>query len=176
MSAENYPNLMREMQVIGEIVESRVKRQMKVDKFVASGKTLSSIKSEVYSRGDLISMGLSSRSAYGSTDEVLSLLDRGFKPKPVPNPSFILAWMKEKNIQPKGRGRRFVKATNSNMKKAAWAISKSIGQLGAIARFGYKGSNILEFALGPIEQKITEDILSAFGDDIDTMINEMKPR
>tara|TARA_B110000914_G_C15491200_1_gene460708 strand:- start:144 stop:638 length:495 start_codon:yes stop_codon:yes gene_type:complete len=113
-----------------------LKREMRIDRTVASGKTLNSIRYTV--KGNDVSI---------ESDSTLGIIDAGNRSMgSAPSSHDILKWMRDKNIRPRATRKGSSSFTNSsdrNMKASAFAIAKAIGEKGTIKRFAYRGSNIL---------------------------------
>lgn len=154
----------------GDVFVEKLKTQMKIDKTDASGKTRKSIKQKTKGTTTHI---LSDGKGAAAT---LELIDKGFiTNKPAPPYEPIKEWMKSKGIRPKRKG-KFVRTTEMNYKRAAIAIAIGIGYRGAIKRFGYGGSGILDFTWKRIEPAYTENVMGAYVEDVETYLNNNTKR
>lgn len=156
----------------GESFVEKIKAQMNIDKTVASGKTRDSVAVEV------VNTTLYLKSEAKGKYAILDLIDKGFhpsKPPPVEGPDGIMQWMKDKNIQPK-RKNRFVSRTETNYKRSAHAISRSISQKGAILRYNRKGSNILDFTFKNMEKRFEDIVLGGFEADVNDFLEKNTKR
>ena len=75
--------------------------------------------------------------------------------------------MKAKGIRPRSKSSgRFTKSTDTNIKRAAFAIANGI------SRNGIKGTGILDRGVGQVEKEMTEQLLEAFGKDVEIFIEQ----
>lgn len=159
------------MREYGDDLVRRIKRQLKIDKTHATGRTERSVAGQLTGEGPIIAYVISSRHKKGVP--VLNAIDTGRdgldKPPPVKQ---IEMWMKAKGIQPRSKSGRFKRSTGSNLRRAAYAIAKSIGKRGTIERYGYRGSNILDFVTKEAEPKGITNILNAYSLDIDEQVTK----
>jgi ribosomal protein S17E len=146
-----------------------LKRNSKSMKLVASGDTLRSIGYTVYNTRLKIYY-----------DKSLAIQSDGIDKKYMPDSRLILQWMIDKNIRPIEKGDRkvglaagrskFAKggADSRNMKASAFAIAKAIGQKGTIKRFGYHGSNILDYLAyeSKVGKEFTKELEERFEESI----------
>ena len=134
-----------------------LKREVRIDRAVASGRTVDSINYKVQGSDLIINF-----------DSTLGILDGGNRPDgSKPSVYSILQWMRDKNIRPRDSRKsdstkgRFVSTSRRNLISSAFLIARAIKDNGTIKRFGYRGTNVLD-SIG---------ILSNLGQE---MINEMK--
>jgi len=146
------------LQKYGEVYTTVLEREVRIDKTVASGDTVRSIKSEMAASNKLVIQ----------YSDVLGIVDAGIKSGGAyPNGYAILQWMKDKRIRPRNTRKgtaSFAKGSQSsrNMKASAFAIARSIQRKGTIKRFGYKGSNVLD-NIG-IGSKVHKDLVKELTD------------
>ena len=135
-----------------------------VDKTVASKRTYNSIDKKMDGQ---LSVQLLSNEAKGSGLSTLEIIDKGRRRGSIPPVDDIMKWMDDKNIRPKNGKGGFAKSSNRNKRAAAYAIAKSIGDKGTIKRFGYRGSDIFNYATTPILDEMTQDILQSYVNDVE---------
>jgi len=153
----------------GKKMVMTLKRQLRVDKSVASGDTLESIKYDV--KGSSLNI---------SYDATLGVIDEGLNPrKSSPSSVDILAWMKAKNIRPRDTRKgvsTFVKSSKRNMKSSAYAISRAIAEKGTSKRFGYHGSSVLDFIRvgSDLEKEFVNELLNTYEGVVDFAFEQNK--
>lgn len=129
-------NINKALNNYGKEAVKVLKREMRIDRTVASGKTLNSIRYEIVGTSVHIEM-----------DSTLGIIDAGNRPMgSAPSSHDILKWMRDKNIRPRATRKgssSFTGQSERNMKASAFAIARAIAQKGTIKRFAYKGTNIL---------------------------------
>ena len=176
--AVKYTRTMSTLRSWGDDIVEKVRIQLRVDGFNASRETSRSVRAETKQAGAILSTEIKSREIYQGGTTVIQALDQGVRwnigKKPGTSP--IAAWMKDKNIRPRSSNGRFLSPTATNMKRAAFAISRSVGKLGTIKRFKYKGSSFMDRVLIPIFPKITKDMEVSMGYDIQQEINKRIPK
>ena len=174
--AVKYVRTMSALRRWGDEIVANTKIQLRVDGFNASGETGKSLRSETKQSGSILSTELKSREIYNGVTQVIQALDQGVKYKGTkPSTSAISKWMKEKNIRPRSANGRFLSPSETNLRRAAFAIAKGIGKLGTIKRFQYRGSSMMERVLLPLFPSITADIETSMGYDIQQEINKGIP-
>jgi len=156
------------MRKYGEDIVARIKRQLKIDKTDATGRTRRSIAGTLTGDQTRIAYVISSRHKKGVP--VLNAIDTGRSPGKPPPTKQIEMWMKAKGIQPRSRSGKYQRSTPNSRRKAAYAIAQAIGRKGTIKRYGYRGSNILDFVTAKAEPKGIVNILNAYSLDIDEQI------
>ena len=92
---------------------------------------------------------------------------KGKMPPWSPRDNSILSWVKTKNIVPRKGG-----SSLGNMKRLAFVIARSIGRRGTIARFGYRGTNIIDFVHKELGQQMGEEIFAAYKIDLEKILNK----
>jgi len=114
-----------------------LRREIRVNRLVASGRSLRSI--------TFNTVGLNLNIYY---NEAIAIQNDGINKKRIPDSTLILQWMRDKNIRPRASrtsgNNSFTKNSERNLKASAWLIAKAIGERGTIKRFGYRGSNVLD--------------------------------
>jgi len=160
------------MRQYGEDIVRRIKRQLKIDKTYATGRTERSVAGILTDAGGVISYGIYSRRTRGGLVPVLSAIDQGRGPGGQPPVSEIEKWMKAKGIQPRAKSGKYKRSTPNSRRKAAYWIAQAIGRKGTIKRYGYKGSNVLDFVTREAEPKGMTNILNAYSLDIDEQVTK----
>ena len=118
-------NINKALNNYGKEAVKVLKREMRIDRTVASGKTLNSIRYEIVGTSVHIEM-----------DSTLGIIDAGNRPMgSAPSSHDILKWMRDKNIRPR--------ATRKGSSSFTGQSERAIAQKGTIKRFAYKGTNIL---------------------------------
>lgn len=149
----------------GDTIADNMKRLLRVDGTIASGKTANSI--EAQREGEKIVFV--AEAAKKSDYTVLEHIAQGRMPGSAPKWKTIKDWMEAKNIRPRRKG-RFVKSTDGNMKRSAMAIQQAIYNRGSLKAFNHRGSNVIERSVNQVEQKMVVELLDAFGRDVEEFI------
>lgn len=149
----------------GQKMVTVLKRETRIDKAVASGDTVNSIK--YYVKGNSLVI---------EYDAVLGVLDEGLRPRQSSPSSYeILQWMKSKNIRARNTRKgtnQFTKSSERNLKASAYAISRAIAEKGTIKRFGHRGTDVLSHVTvgSKLETQFTNEMSDMFEDQIDLVI------
>lgn len=164
----------------GKVLEDELARIMRSLDLVASGRTVSSIKGEVVVDGTKIKLNINAESNKGVS--VIDVLDTGQKPSQAKWPAgAIEQWIRDRGLTPRRKG-RFVRATDTNIKRSAYAIARAIRESaiarairerGTIKRFGYGGANLYEQVFAPRAQAIGDDIASSYAADVEEHIDNI---
>ena len=162
MTTMDFSNLQSELVKYGTLLVEKYKAQLKVDGTQATGDTEKSL-NYIVSSGKLEILA----------DESLEYIDKGRRPGDAPPISEILRWAESKNIKPRGKGGSFIKVSDKSLFWMAANISNAIRDKGTIKRFGYKGSGIIDFVYQNQKDEMLNNIFSAYGRDIQEMIDEI---
>ena len=76
-----------------------------------------------------------------------------------------------KNIIIKKNG-KVVSSSPNNIKSLAYVIARSIGTRGTIKRFGYKGSNIIDFVYSSLSKQMGDEIFESYKQDLEKILKE----
>lgn len=155
----DYSNTTSSLKKWIDVVASRIKRQLLVDRTNASRRTYNSIETRV----DGLKAEIGAEQANGADVSTLELIDKGRRRGGMPPVRVIEKWMEDKNIRPKSGGR----FSDKSRKSSAFAIAKAIAEKGTIKRFAYKGSDVIDFATQPIIDNMTEEILTSYASDVE---------
>ena len=149
----------------GERITDSIQQKLKQDGNVATGETYNSVDYEV--RGTTLEVFFNK-----NVDGISKGLN---KRTHSPTKTSIIRWMKAKNIQPKANN-RFVSRTDSNYKKSAFLIGRSIYNNGTIKGRGYRGTGVLTVAFGAkVRKNLTDELSSAFlSEASDELLNTLK--
>lgn len=146
------------LEMYGTKLVSNFQRELKINNNIASGAAMESLKSAVY-------MDVSGGNARFVLNivgkEYINALDKGTKPASrkgrKPRYKSIEEWIKSKSsFKLRDEKGRFVRKNERNIKRAAFAISRSIGER------GIRPYNLIEYAFKPEEKKIVADVVVAF--------------
>lgn len=162
MTTMDFSNLQSELVKYGTLLVEKYKAQLKIDGTQATGDTEKSL-NYIVSSGKLEILA----------DESLEYIDKGIRPGDAPPISEILRWAESKNIKPRGKGGSFIKVSDKSLFWMAGNISNAIRDKGTIKRFGYKGSGIIDFVYQNQKDEMLNNIFSAYGRDIQEMIDEI---
>jgi len=147
----------------GEQITESIKTRLKQDGTYASGDSYKSVGYKVVNKDEL--------QIYYSG--VVDVIDKGLAPEQAyPSLTSIVKWMKDKNIQPRSlKTGRFVKRTMTNMRRTAFALRWAIVNKGTIKDFGYRGSDVLDFAFNNrIYDNMFQEVSEEIYNEIDNQI------
>lgn len=145
-----------------------LRKELKEDDTVASGKLRASIHPVIKVFGNRFEMQFVMEDYWKSVDE-------GTKPGTKPDIGKILKWMSNKRIGPKTlTGKKSARAKAKDRRLAlAERIANAIYKRGTIKRFGYKGSGFVTDYTKTLEQRMVESIKKATGKDITIQIKNV---
>ena len=92
---------------------------------------------------------------------------KGKMPPWSPRDNSILNWVKTKNIVPRKGG-----SSPNNIKRLAFVIGRSIGRRGTLEKFGYRGTNIIDFVYKDLSVQMGQEIFEAYKIDLEKILNE----
>jgi hypothetical protein len=147
----------------GENIVSNLQREIRINDNIATGRALESIRHTVFLdvTGGETSYILN---VFGAS--YIKTLDEGRKPGGrSPSYNAIQKWIEAKQtFRLRDRQGRFLPKTQGNIKRAAFNISNSIKQKGT------KGNNMIEYAMGPVINKVLGEVVTAF---VEEELNKM---
>lgn len=151
-----------------------LRKDLKEDDTVASGRLRASIHPVIKVFGNRFEMQFMMEDYWKSVDE-------GTKPGTKPNIAKILKWMGNKRIQPRqtklgltgGRSKRARKVYKDRKLALAERIANAIYKRGTIKRFNYKGTGFVSDYTKTLEKRMTESIRQATGKDITIQIKNV---
>ena len=153
-------NLRAELQKYGKLYKQKFKSELKKDNTYASGRLDKSIAYKTKSTDSYSELSLLANS-------YIEQLSEGRRIGKIPSSTKILEWAKEKGITPeKGT------ASESNMKRMAFAIARSIGMRGMIKRYGFKGTGIIDNVYNSLAEKMGNDLFEAYRIDLEKQLKE----
>ena len=157
-------NLDKELVFLGNLIIERLKRQIKINKLIATGELEDSFIAKV----DDTTLNIYSSEAYAGA------MDGGINNKGRMNKAFInnmTRWVKSKGIQPrkfvtkKGKSvftGQYKSSSENNLRQMSFLFARSISKKGVIKRYGYKGSGFMKQAYESVSKKIGDDLLNAY--------------
>jgi hypothetical protein len=92
---------------------------------------------------------------------------KGQMPPWSPRDNSILNWVKTKNIVPRKGG-----SSPNNIKRLAFVIGRSIGRRGTLEKFGYRGTNIIDFVHKELGEQMGQEIFEAYKIDLEKILNK----
>ena len=153
-------NLRAELQNYGKLYKQKFKSELKKDNTYASGRLDKSIAYKTKSTDSYSELSLLANS-------YIEQLSEGRRIGKIPSSTKILDWAKEKGITPeKGT------ASESNMKRMAFAIARSIGMRGMIKRYEFKGTGIIDNVYNSLAEKMGNDLFEAYRIDLEKQLKE----
>ena len=161
----SYDNLEETLKKYAKAYTVKYKSQLRKNKTYASGDLVNSIKPDLSLENQFSILALDYM-------EQVSEGRRAGKMPPWPPRSFRIAdWIKRKNIIIKKNG-KVVSSSPNNIKSLAYVIARSIGRRGAIKRFGYKGSNIIDFVYNSLSKQMGDEIFESYKQDLEKILKE----
>jgi len=153
-------NLRAELQKYGKLYKQKFKSELKKDNTYASGRLDKSIAYKTKSTDSYSELSLLANS-------YIEQLSEGRRIGKIPSSTKILEWAKEKGITPeKGT------ASESNMKRMAFAIARSIGVHGMIKRYGFRGTSIIDNVYNSLAEQMGNDLFEAYRIDLEKQLKE----
>jgi hypothetical protein len=153
-------NLRAELQKYGKLYKQKFKSELKKDNTYASGRLDRSIAYETKSTNSYSELSLLANS-------YIEQLSEGRRIGKIPSSTKILDWAKEKGITPEKGGQ-----SESNMKRMAFAIARSIGVRGMIKRYGFKGTGIIDNVYNSLSKQMGDDLFEAYRIDLEKQLKE----
>lgn len=151
-----FDNLEEVLKEYAKAYTQKYKSKLLSDGNKASGKLISSIKPEMLENGFSI-----------LANSYIEQISEGRRRGVIPSSTKILEWAKKKNITPdKGT------ASESNMKRMAFAIARSISVHGMLKRYGFKGTNIIDFVYKSLSKQMGDDLFNAYKLDLEQQLKE----
>lgn len=155
-----FDNLENVLNKYAKAYTQKLKDKLKSDRTNASGRLVNSIKPEMLENGFAI---LGKR----YIEQISEGRKKGKMPPWSPRDNSILNWVKTKNIVPRNGS-----SSLGNMKRLAFVIARSIGRRGTIARFGYRGTNIIDFVHKELGEQMGQEIFEAYKIDLEKILNK----
>jgi len=157
-------NLRAELRKYGKLYKKKYKSQIKKDNTNASGDLYRSINyvpdfNSNYSEISLVA------------NSYIEQISEGRRRGVTPSSTKILEWAKEKGITPENGPN-----TESNRKRMAFAIARSIGVHGMIERLGFKGTGIIDKVFDSLSKQMETDLFKAYEKDLDEAIKEINDK
>jgi len=157
-------NLRAELRKYGKLYKKKYKSQIKKDNTNASGDLYRSINyvpdfNSNYSEISLVA------------NSYIEQISEGRRRGVTPSSTKILEWAKEKGITPENGPN-----TESNRKRMAFAIARSIGVHGMIERLGFKGTGIIDKVFDSLSKQMETDLFKAYEKDLDKAIKEINDK
>jgi hypothetical protein len=151
-----FDNLEEVLKEYAKAYTQKYKSKLLSDGNKASGKLISSIKPEMLENGFSI-----------LANSYIEQISEGRRRGVIPSSTKILEWAKKKNITPdKGT------ASESNMKRMAFAIARSISVHGMLEKYGFKGTNIIDFVYKSLSKQMGDDLFNAYKLDLEQQLKE----
>ena len=143
----------------GNNIVFNIQRELRINNNIATGKALESLRYVIEHSDSSVILSILG-------ENYIKAIDEGRKPgKKAPSSTDIEQWIKAKSsFRLRDRSGRFKAKTESNIKRAAFNIARSIGIKGT------KPYNLLEYAVKPLEAKILGDVVTAF---VEEELNKM---
>ena len=161
----SYDNLEDTLKKYAKAYTVKYKGQLRKDKTYASGDLVNSVKPDLSIENEFSIL------AFDYMEQVSEGRGAGKMPSWPPKSFRILDWIKRKNIIIKKKG-KVVSSSANNLKSLAYVIARSIGKRGTIKRFGYKGSNIIDFVYNSLSKQMGDEIFESYKQDLEKILKE----
>ena len=153
-------NLRAELQKYGRLYKQKFKSELRKDGTYASGRLDRSVTYKTKSTASYSELSLLANS-------YIEQISEGRRVGRIPPSNEILEWARAKKIRPENGGQ-----SESNMKRMAFAIAKSIGLKGMIKRYGFKGTKIIDNVYNSLSMQMGEDLFEAYKQDLEEQLKE----
>jgi len=153
-------NLRAELQKYGRLYKQKFKSELRKDNTYASGRLDRSVTYKTKSTDSYSELSLLANS-------YIEQISEGRRVGRIPPSNEILEWARAKKIRPENGGQ-----SESNMKRMAFAIAKSIGLKGMIKRYGFKGTKIIDNVYNSLSMQMGEDLFEAYKQDLEEQLKE----
>lgn len=143
----------------GNNIVFNLQRELRMNDNIATGKALESLRYKIeHQNGDIVLDILG--------EYYIKTLDEGRKPGgKQPSYGSIKRWIEAKaSFKLRDAKGRFVPKTKGNISRAAYNISNAIKQRGT------KGNNMIQYAMGPVVNKVLGEVVVAF---VEEELNKM---
>ena len=151
-----FDNLENQLKKYAEAYTQKYKSKLISDGNKASGKLVNSVKPKMLKNGFSI-----------LAKSYIEQISEGRKVGRIPPSDKILEWARAKKIKPeKGPD------TESNRKRMAFAIARSIGMHGMLQKLGFKGTGIIDFVYNSLSREMGEDLFEAYKQDLEEQLKE----
>ena len=153
-------NLRAELQKYGRLYKQKFKSELRKDNTYASGRLDRSVTYKTKSTDSYSELSLLANS-------YIEQISEGRRVGRISPSNEILEWARAKKIRPENGGQ-----SESNMKRMAFAIAKSIGLKGMIKRYGFKGTKIIDNVYNSLSMQMGEDLFEAYKQDLEEQLKE----
>lgn len=145
------PKLKRLLSFYGDDIVQKLQRELRINDNVATGQAVNTLDYDVKFEGGRVVLDILGK-------YYVKLLDEGRKPGGrSPSARSIEKWIEAKStFTLRDRKGRFIPKTKSNIKQAAFNISRSIKANGT------KGNGMINFVMKPMESKVLADVVTLF--------------
>lgn len=151
-----FDNLENQLKKYAEAYTQKYKSKLISDGNKASGKLVNSVKPKMLENGFSI-----------LANSYIEQISEGRRVGRIPPSNEILEWARAKKIKPeKGPD------TESNRKRMAFAIARSIGMHGMLQKLGFKGTGIIDFVYNSLSREMGEDLFEAYKQDLEEQLKE----
>lgn len=151
-----FDNLENQLKKYAEAYTQKYKSKLISDGNKASGKLVNSVKPKMLKNGFSI-----------LAKSYIEQISEGRRVGRIPPSNEILEWARAKKIKPeKGPD------TESNRKRMAFAIARSIGMHGMLSKLGFKGTGIIDFVYNSLSREMGEDLFEAYKQDLEEQLKE----
>ena len=151
-----FDNLENQLKKYAEAYTQKYKSKLISDGNKASGKLVNSVKPKMLKNGFSI-----------LAKSYIEQISEGRRIGVTPSSTKILEWAKQKGITPEKGGQ-----SESNMKRMAFAIARSISVHGMLKKYGFKGTGIIDFVYNSLSKQMGDDLFEAYKQDLEEQLKE----
>ena len=151
-----FDNLENELKKYAEAYTQKYKTKLISDGNKATGSLVNSIKPEMLENEFSI-----------LANSYIEQISEGRKVGRIPPSNEILEWARAKKIRPENGP-----DTESNRKRMAFAIARSIGMHGMLSKLGFRGTGIIDFVYSSLSRQMGEDLFEAYKQDLEEQLKE----
>ena len=151
-----FDNLENELKKYAEAYTQKYKTKLISDGNEATGRLVKSIEPEMLENGFSI-----------LANSYIEQISEGRRVGKMPPSDKILEWARAKKIRPDNGP-----DTESNRKRMAFAIARSIGMHGMLSKLGFKGTGIIDFVYNSLSRQMGEDLFEAYKQDLEEQLKE----
>ena len=156
-------NLRSELEKYGKLYQQKFKIKLSEDNTYASGNLSKSVKYKISSTDSYSELSL-------LADSYMEQISEGRRKGVVPSSTKIERWLRIKGIKPDVRMEKG--SDDYKIKKLAFVIARSIASRGMIKRYGFKGTNIIDFVYNSLAEQMGNDLFQAYQLDLEAQLKE----
>jgi len=153
-------NLRAELQKYGRLYKQKFKSELRKDNTYASGRLDRSVTYKTKSTDSYSELSLLANS-------YIEQISEGRRVGRIPPSNEILEWARAKKIKPENGP-----DTESNRKRMAFAIARSIGMHGMLSKLGFRGTKIIDNVYNSLSMQMGEDVFEAYKQELEKQFED----